>query len=259
MNLSYEEYIRALEPHHENCFRALQLLRDVCNQNKIQYFLLAGSTLGAVRHGGFIPWDDDIDVGIFVKDYPAFEEAIRSVLPDGYTWTGLPESRSDYYPRLFGKLLFQGKCCVDVFMLAKWTNNRFIGEFLWKVRSVNSAIVIYHACKENKCNLSPEMFALIKLMSAFISYNFAVRVLRGIQNLFEKKTTQNYVNLYSIYSMKKEMLKAEWLMSPATVDFNGEQFTTVGETDAYLRKLYGDYSVLPDIETRFSNHTEIFN
>ena len=59
----------------------LMILKDfiaICEENNIEYFIYGGSALGAVRHGGFIPWDDDIDLSIMRKDY----EKLIKVLPE---------------------------------------------------------------------------------------------------------------------------------------------------------------------------------
>ena len=65
----------------------LEILRDfiaVCEKNDIAYFGLAGTGIGAIRHGGFIPWDDDIDVGVLYRDYPRLERLIEEEYPDKY-------------------------------------------------------------------------------------------------------------------------------------------------------------------------------
>ena len=53
-------------------FELLKVFIDICEKLNLNYFLVCGSALGAVRHGGFIPWDDDMDVGMYREDYNKF-------------------------------------------------------------------------------------------------------------------------------------------------------------------------------------------
>ena len=62
-----------LKKLHENLLELLTEFDRVCKKHNIQYFLDSGTALGAVRHGGFIPWDDDADVGMLRSEYEKFE------------------------------------------------------------------------------------------------------------------------------------------------------------------------------------------
>lgn len=85
--------------------------------NNIKYFLLAGSCLGAVRHKGFIPWDDDIDIGIFNEDYDRFETVLIQELPKQFTW--INAKTDNLYPRFFGKILMVRHLALMYFVLLK--------------------------------------------------------------------------------------------------------------------------------------------
>ena len=61
----------------------LEVLDEICEKHKIPYYLAGGTLLGALRHNGFIPWDDDIDVGMLEPDYRRFKKIVRSCLPEG--------------------------------------------------------------------------------------------------------------------------------------------------------------------------------
>lgn len=61
----------------------LEVLDEICQKHSIPYFLVDGTLLGALRHNGFIPWDDDIDVGMLAPDYLRFKKIVRASLPPG--------------------------------------------------------------------------------------------------------------------------------------------------------------------------------
>ena len=62
----------------------MKYIDSVCRRNGIVYYIMGGTALGAVRHGGFIPWDDDIDIGMRRKDYEKFLKVVQKELPEGY-------------------------------------------------------------------------------------------------------------------------------------------------------------------------------
>ena len=65
----------------------LQEIIRVCNANNITYFTVGGTTLGAIRHNGFIPWDDDIDIGMMRDDYEKFLSVAKTELAEGFSLT----------------------------------------------------------------------------------------------------------------------------------------------------------------------------
>ena len=83
-------------------FELLQIFVAICEKWNIPYYLVCGSALGAVKYGGFIPWDDDIDVGLLRPDYQRFLEIASGELPD---WCFLQNYKTEkYYSHTFTKL-----------------------------------------------------------------------------------------------------------------------------------------------------------
>lgn len=90
---------------------ALKVILRICNMIEINCFLIGGTALGAIRHNGFIPWDDDIDVGMARSDYRLFLEKAPELLPDGYyLQTPYNESVNPYF---YSKLRINGTRFVE--------------------------------------------------------------------------------------------------------------------------------------------------
>ena len=88
-----EEYVLKTNPDgtkitvHDVHVVLLEMLKDIdalCRKHNIPYFLNGGTALGAVRHKGFIPWDDDADISMMREDFDRFREVVKTDLPDKY-------------------------------------------------------------------------------------------------------------------------------------------------------------------------------
>ena len=103
-----------------------------CDRHELRYYLVGGTLLGAVRHQGFIPLDDDVDVGFLYDDWKKLKSVISDELQNGFSY--IDNDIDSSYPRLFGKVLYDKKPCVDLFLLAKWTNKKWSGLLHWRIR-----------------------------------------------------------------------------------------------------------------------------
>ncbi len=81
----------------------LKLFSEICEKHGLRYYLVGGTMLGAVRHEGFIPWDDDVDVGMPRPDYEKLLTIVREELPDGYDF--LHYKQNEEYKRYFSRLV----------------------------------------------------------------------------------------------------------------------------------------------------------
>lgn len=91
-----------MTPIQKKVFQILQIFTQICDQLQLKYFLVCGSALGAVKYGGFVPWDDDVDVALFRNDYERFCKEAPALLPEQLF---LQNFQSDpAFPAIYSKL-----------------------------------------------------------------------------------------------------------------------------------------------------------
>ena len=97
--------------HQEAMLRLLDEVDRICRKYNIKYMLFAGTLLGAVRHQGFIPWDDDLDVVMLRTEYEKFLAAAKDKIDDNVFF--LQPEFSSHWPMQFSKLRLQGTAAIE--------------------------------------------------------------------------------------------------------------------------------------------------
>ena len=109
----YTEYDDEILKHLQNI--ELMILKDfieICEKNNLKYYLIYGTQIGAIRHNGFIPWDDDIDIIMFRDDYEKFLKIMDSINSEKYEILDC-RYKSDYFFQ-FGKLCLKDTHCSEL-------------------------------------------------------------------------------------------------------------------------------------------------
>ncbi len=234
---------------------ALEELDRVCRKLQIPYYLTAGTLLGAVRHRGFIPWDDDIDVVMRRADYKRFCKECACHLAEGFSFQ---DGRTDpVYPLGFAKVRKQGLpvkerilgesdrnmgAFVDIFPLDPCPRR----EALARIFFFGNNLANYGLIK--RCNPDFQIPPMRRI-SVFVCRLLSLlpnRLLRGIRELFRKfaglcSDGTLLCTVSGRHGYPKEVYPAAWFQEAVELEFEGKQFPAPAQWDALLKRLYGDY------------------
>lgn len=246
-----------LREHQLRAVEAMKRLDAILEESGLRYFMIAGSALGAVRHKGFIPWDDDIDIVMTMDQFNRFLELAPKEIKHPYTWRHTTVDKN--YPTLSGGIYYgEDEPLITVFPLVKLSDSRFARKRQWIIRKVMSPVwqrkVGYHVPAE-KMNAKQRISVLAStILAAFLPAGTALRILRDNEMKYENQNVEWYCNIYSRYSMEKESIRADWVKDCIRVPFEDTELPIVKEYDAYLTHLYGDYMTPPPEQERHPVH-----
>lgn len=256
----------ALTPLHQVELRLMQTVINICDTEKIDYFLIGGSLLGAIRHHGFIPWDDDIDIGMRRSEYQRFiAVANRYLDPDQYflqTGASDPDYGLSYMKLLDVNTYIEEKnnvnnafkgVFVDIFPFDKIPDDEALRRSqMMHFRLEDAAILLklnYNFVKTPLRNLltkrTPQQLAEV---------NGHKQDREGYMRLYEQSDSRTYKNLASQYDYDKEILSYQELTELKSAPFENLQVKIPRAYDQILTRMYGDYLQLPPTDQRVEKH-----
>lgn len=250
-------------------------IKKICEENKISWFVGYGACIGAVRHKGCIPWDDDIDVCMPRPDYNRFIELCKNrdlgdyelatieKMPDFFEHFGrMYDKNSTLY--FYEKLKHVGGIFVDIFPLDGAGNNPKEGKVVKNLRYINFWQTILHQ-SHFYYNRSQRLDFIKK--GKLLSY-FMVLLTTLFRNALQKKSLENientlksypydasnYVMFYEKTYGLRNMVQKKWINETILVPFESIQVPIPKCYDEYLTSIYGDYMTPPPEEKRDARH-----
>ena len=234
----------------------LKAIKKICEENEIKYYLAYGTLLGAVRHGGFIPWDDDIDIVMKREDYERFVKVAPQSLPNYYR---LRKPGDETYPFSFAKVddirttkielnsqksKYISGCWVDIFPLDGRPNTeKQCKKFEFKCR-----VKLFLAnIKTRTCKGEKDISKIKKFLYMIGRPNNIPRTMLRLEKFMKKFSVDEsieWVSAGDITDRKTKMPKM-FLNEQANYTFEGELFTSFKNVEGYLKYFYGDYMKLP--------------
>lgn len=246
----------------------LREIDKLCREVNISYYMIGGTLLGAVRHGGFIPWDADIDIAMRREDYDRFKAYWAEHPSDMYFYEDFESEKNHWIPH--ARLKIKGTSVIDrvrrspyyepaeqgifldIFPLDTPPKSHFLQSVqMWQLKAIRWLIklklgLIYQNTSSKK-----------KMMKKIIHgcmFPFSLQGLNRWQDKVMRRHSDSgsgyLVSMASHYSYWKQLMPAEIYGTPIPCTFEKQTFLAPAEIDAYLKKIYGNYMELPPVEKR---------
>lgn len=259
--------IETIEEIHNILLDIAKAFHEVCVKNNIPYYIAYGTQLGATRHQGFIPWDDDMDVAVRWEYYDKLEKALKKDLPPHYRVL----TRYDKTGAVGGYIKIEDTQTI-ITEKAKLHDNENSGVFL-------DVFALYPSDGNSKLLSRYSIVKFLSLIQAYRffdkSYSSKIKKMIGttikiffwglkkpmIPNFIENHILPkqgNYVSVYPTIYHKKDIVPSSFYGKPKLYKFEDTEFYGVEEDEKYLTYIYGEYMILPPKEKRRIHMADAF-
>lgn len=248
---------------------ALEVKR-ICEKHSINYFIIAGTLLGAVRHKGFIPWDDDMDLGMLREDYEKFVKVSEKELNKEYflqSWDtdkhfGLPiikirKNNTLFIEKNSANIPMHQGIYIDIFPFDNVPNNsnkkklQNIYTYIYK-RLIFAKLGYILWTNENR--IKKTIYYFIKIISKLYTIEKLKFLLEKEMKKYNNHKTNLVVTFGGAYGYKKETINRAWIDELEEIYFHNKAFMSFKKSEEYLRYFYGDYMTLPPMDKRENRH-----
>lgn len=245
----------------------LKAFIEICERMDLRYYVIGGTLLGAVRHEGYIPWDDDIDLAMPRAEYDRFVEEGVSLLPERYffqtfrtdpsfsaSFAKIRDEQTTFIERSASRQNIHHGVYIDIFPLDYYPDG-------WIARSRMGICRFLMRMRLGREYLYPEgekriKFAARKCLSQIALWVYPDRLaaMARFEDLCRSVPRSRYVCSYAGIGKRKDVWPAEWILGRCWLAFEDVQVSVPGCYHEMLVHFYGDYKKLPPPEERVPHH-----
>lgn len=247
----------------------LNYFKATCEELGLRYSLAYGTLLGAVRHGGYIPWDDDIDVCLPREDYNKLVEAMKTRDGRIQLYEGSKRKKfyisyaklvdTDTYLVLDDKKAIQMEgdgINIDVFPFDNCPDSeKEFKKYYFKLTLLRQmkSITSQRGIPWRNSKLKTLINSFLKLFAVIFGYRFWTDRITNLSQKYNKKETENICVMSVTFSYNERIPRSQF-ENMSKIAFEGEEYMCFSDVDAYLSGRYGDYMQLPPEEQRVAPH-----
>lgn len=255
------------------CLSILLEFQRVCSDNNITYYLSDGTALGAKRHGGFIPWDDDIDVIMLRDDYekllklkdkfkPPYQ--LKSLMKgDDYSFPYIKVYDNSILVEENAERPIRSGAWIDVFPLDGSFNNplfrrvqKLVVRILERLLTIKN--IRYRTARE-KYTIKNLLREALRIFLRLVPNHWIYKTLDRVMRLVPFGKSEFGGSLLTSIGLAGIMPIAYFIGYRRTINFCGHEFLVPAYLEEYLSKIYGDYMTLPPIEKRGGHGVKIIS
>lgn len=229
---------------------------EICAENNIDYCLMGGSAVGAKRHGGFVPWDDDLDIFMTSENFTKFRKLFENNRKDKFylqEWgkrddmVTMAKVRMDgtaYIEEILEPLNIHHGIYVDIMVLHKCPANKFQQRFQYFC----GRYVAAKGLADRGYNRRKDLAGILLKVLGLLPKGFAVKFALKNVYRYDGRDTPYYCNVLGKSNFERSIYPVEWIEKPIYAPFETIKLKIPAQTEKYLRKRFGDYMVLPSAE-----------